>query len=123
MFKNEFFYYYVVNKIDCFCVLKFLLKQIFEQIYDQKHHNKIQQTFDKLINMYIQHIIKHVKTYIKHCSTCNFNKTKRHRPYEKLRFFNTSDILFYIINMDFIINMLITNEFDNLLIITDKFNK
>ena len=112
-----------MNKIDCFCVLKIFLKQIFEQIHDQKHYDEIQQTFDKLINVYIQHIIKHVKTYIKHCLICNFNKTKHHCPYEKLRFFNMFDILFYIINMDFIINMFIMNEFDILLIIIDKFNK
>ena len=123
MFKNKFFYYHVINKIDCFCVLKVLSKQIFKQLHDQKHHDEIQRTFNKLINVYIQHVIKHVKVYIKHCSTCNFNKTKHHRRYEKLRFFNMFDILFRIINLDFIINMFIMNEFDLLLIIIDKFNK
>ena len=123
MLKDELFYYRVMSKIDRLCVSKVFLKQIFEQIHDQKHHDEIQWTFNKFINVYIQHVIKHVKIYIKHCSTCNLNKTKRHCSYEELRFFNMSDILFHIISMNFIINMFITNEFDTLLIIIDKFSK
>ena len=123
MFKDDFFYYCAINKMDRFCISKILIKQIFKQIHNQKHHDGIQWIFDRLINVYIRHVIKHVKTYIKHCFICNFNHTKRHRPYGELRFFNTSDILFHIISMDFIINMFIAEKFDIFLIITDKLSK
>ena len=109
--------------MDCLCISKIFIKQIFKQIHDQKHYDEIQWIFDKLINVYIWHVIKRVKIYIKHCFICNFNHTKHYYSYEKFRFFNMFDILFHIINMDFIINMFVTKKFDIFLIIRNKFNK
>ena len=68
-------------------------------------------------------MIKHFKQYIKHCSKCQLNQTKRHRSYDELNFIVNSFISFYIIMMNFVMRLFLNKECNALLIITCKFIK
>lgn len=61
------------------------------------------------------------RLYIKHCSICELNQTKKHVSYEKLIFIKISIISFRTITMNFILTL--SEEFDVMLIVTFKTGK
>ena len=74
--------------------------------------------------IYIRYLSKHFQAYINYYSKCEFNQIKRYKSYENMILINKSKISFHIIIMNFIIALsLITNDFDNLFIIINKFFK
>ena len=64
---------------------------------------------------------KKIRQYVKHCSSCQLNQTKRHAIYDELISITTSSISFRIIIMNFIINLL--KNLDLVLIIICKTSK
>ena len=74
--------------------------------------------------IYMRHLSKHFQIYINHCSKCELNQIKRYKSYKNIILIDKSKIPFHIIIINFIIALsLITNDFDNLFMIINKFFK
>ena len=122
--RDQLFYYLINNEKRRLCISKIMQNEMFKLIHDQTHHEKFQRTYDRLCHsIYIRRMIKHLKQYIKHCLKCQLNQTKRHRSYDKFNSIISSFISFYIITMNFVMNLFFNKECNALLIIICKFIK
>lgn len=88
-------------------------------------HIEFDRTFNKINNSwYIRNLFKHLTNYLKHCSQCRINRTRRHKFYNNLQSILSSSILFHFIIIDFILAI---SEFyfdmNNIMSIIDKFSK
>ena len=93
-------------------------------IHDFNNHDDFHKTYDKLINfVYVKHLIKRFRVYIKHCSKCQINQTKRHFLYDSLQSIDTFVVFFHIITIDFILILSMMNDMNCVFIVTCKFNK
>ena len=84
------------------CISTIVVKDILNLIHDQ-NHSKFDKTYQQIVSSwYIQSFIKHIKFYIKHCSKCSVNQTRRHKSYDSLQSIFTSSISFHTIDIDFV---------------------
>ena len=101
-------------------------QKIFRLIHDFNNHDDFHRTYDRIINsIYIRQLIKRLHNYINYCSKCQLNQTKCYFFYKFLQSIFISSIFFYIINIDFILILSITNskKLNNVIIVTCKFIK
>ena len=69
---------------------------------------------------YFKHLIKRFKRYIFYYFKYQLNQTKRHAFYENLK----SNLSFFLIIINFILRFsFFENEFNIIIILTNKFNK
>ncbi len=95
--------YHVKNK-KRLCISFNCEKDVFELAHDQNNHSEHHRIYIKLIDQfYILKLSRKIRTYIKHCSTCELNQTKRHSSYEELILIFNEQISFQIIVMNFIL--------------------
>ena len=114
--------YHVKKIIHRLCIPKFCEKVIFEIAHDHNNHANYHRIYQRLINtIFISKLIRKVRLYVKHCSVCELNQTKKYAFYEKLIFITTSTILFQTIAMNFIVNL--SKKFDSILTVTCKISK
>ena len=113
-----------------------------ELVYVLKHQQKniIQMYHDKLLRehcgvhkmikaifwlYYFLHMRKKVQDYVNKCDLCHKIKSARHKPYEEMRTVLTSDWLWVLIVMNFIVKLSPSKKplteviYDSILIIVD----
>ena len=114
--------YYINKKRLRLCIFKSVKKEIFHMIHDDNHRFNIHQCFTKISKtMFISRLLKKICIYIKHCSACQMNQTKRHKSYNKLMSIFTEFQSFHTIIMNFIVDFF--DKYNCLFIIIDKFNR
>ena len=117
---NDFIYHVKNNKR--FCILASCEKAIFELTHDKNNHAEYHRIYQQLIiTVFMFKLSKKIRQYVKHCSSCQLNQTKRHAIYDELISIATSSIFFRIIIMNFIINL--SENFNSVLIIICKTSK
>ena len=106
------------------CIFANAIKNILSMTHDNKHL-KFDRTYEKLISVwYIRNFAKHLKSYLKHCSFCKINRTKRHKLYESLQFILSSSISFHTITINFVLVLsVISTDMNNIMSVTCKFSK
>ena len=73
---------------------------------------------------YIRGFTINLKIYLKHCSECQVNQTKRHKTYETFQSIEISSISFHIVTMNFILVFSkIKKNFNCVMFVTCKFFK
>ena len=114
--------YYIDEKYLRLCIFKSLKKKIFHMIHDDNHHFNTHRCFTKISKtMFIPQLLKKIYTYIKHCSACQMNQTKRHKSYDELMSVFIESQSFHTIIMNFIVDFF--DKYNCLLIIIDKFSR
>ena len=124
---NDLIYYIDdVNEYECLCISACLEKKIFELTHDQQHHSEFHCTYDWIFSsLFLWHLIRQLKRYIFYCSEYQVNQMKHYSLYGLLQFILMLSISFHIIIMNFVLALLLTDseQFNNFLIVTDKFTK
>ena len=106
------------------CISESLVQDILQTTYESSHSG-----FDKIYqnvvsSYYIKNLSTHIKRYLKHCSKCDTNQTKRHKSYDFLQLILSSSTSFHIIIIDFV--LIISSfhiEMNNIMTVTCKFSK
>ena len=113
---------YHVENIKRLCISVSCEQAVFELAHDQNNHAERYWTYHVLMTtVFIYRFSRKFRQYIKHCSSYEFNQTKRHSTYGKLMFIKKSTILFCTIAMNFILTLL--EELDAMLTVTCKASK
>jgi hypothetical protein len=103
------------------CILSNCEINVFQLAHDQNNHSRHNKVYAKLIDqVYISKLLRKIRQYIKHCSTCERNQTKRHSFYEELVSMN-ENISFRTLTMNFI--SALSNDMNTALIVTCKASK
>ena len=118
--KNDLIYHVKDNKR--LCILASCEKAVFELTHNENNYAEYHWTYQQLIiTIFMFKLSKKIRQYVKYCSSCQLNQTKRHAIYDELISIATSSIFFRIIIMNFIINL--SKNFDSVLIIICKTSK
>ena len=123
--QNELIYH-VKNDKKRLCILTSMKKIMLKTAHDNYNHAKHHRAYVKLSEtIYIHKLLRKLIIYIRHCSACQLNQTRRHKQYKKLMLIITSFISFYTIIMNFVLSLFITNlmNYDCVFNITNKFFK
>ena len=106
------------------CIFANAIKNILSMTHDNEHL-EFDRTYEKLISVwYIRNFAKHLKSYLKHCSACKINRTKKHKLYESLQFILSSSIFFHTITINFVLVLSMTfTSMNNIMSVTCKFSK
>ena len=106
------------------CISTSLKQKIFRMTHDLNNYDDFHKIYDKLVNfVYVKHLVKRLRVYIKHCSQCQINQTKRHFFYDSLQSIDIFVVFFHIIAINFILTLSIMNDINCAFIVTCKFNK
>ena len=108
------------------CVSQSMIKEILIMTHDDfNEHIDFDRTYQKIINSwYIRDLFKHLTNYLKHCSQCSVNRTRRHRFYDNLQLIFSSSISFHIIFIDFVLALSNSHiEMNIIMFVIDKFSK
>ena len=88
------------------CIFQSTIQNIVVAAHDDSHSNFV-RCYDKItISYYIRDLFKYLRDFLKHCFKCQTYQTRRHKLYDSLQFIFTSNILFHIIIIDFILTLL-----------------
>ena len=118
--KNDLIYHVKNNKR--LCISASCKRAVFELTHDENNHAEYHRVYQQLIiTIFMFKLSKKIRQYVKHCSSCQLNQTKRHAIYDELISITTSSISFRIIVMNFIMNL--SENFDSILIIICKTSK
>ena len=106
------------------CISATFVKVIIEIAHDS-NHSEFDRTYQIIVSFYyIKSLSIHLKNYLKHCSKCTINQTRRHKSYEVLQSILFSFISFHIITIDFVLVMSLSHtSMNNVMTITCKFFK
>ena len=106
------------------CISASFVKVIIEITHDS-NHSEFDRTYQIIVSFYyIKNLSSHIKNYLKHCSKCTINQTKRHKSYEVLQSILSLFVSFHIITIDFVLVMsLFHTDMNNVMTITCKFFK
>ena len=86
-----------------FYVSKNCQRDVFQMTHDDNFHVDYHRTYRKLMKtIYISIILRKLRLYLRHCSLCQFNQTKRYSFYDELTLIFTSSLSFHTIIMNFI---------------------
>ena len=87
------------------CISKSFVKNILHIAHDVNHAD-FDRTYLNVISFYyIKSLFTKVNQYLKHCSKCVVNQTKRHKSYDSLQSIFSSSISFHTITIDFVLVM------------------
>ena len=130
--KNELIFrfddYIIDNHVYEFhriCIFQSTIQNIFVVAHDDNHSNFV-RCYDKItIFYYIRDLFKYLKDFFKHCFKCQTYQTRRHKFYDSLQSIFTSNILFHIITIDFILTLSRSriDQFDCVMSINCKYFK
>ena len=107
------------------CISQSAIQNILVVAHDDSHSNYA-RCYDKIaISYYIRELFKYLKNFLKHCSKCQTYQTRRHKFYDSLQSIFTSNILFHIIIIDFILILSKSrvDQFDCVMSISCKYFK
>ena len=97
-------------------------KNIFQLTYNVNVYVNIHRNYNRIINIvFIFKIFDNLQRYIKHCFNCQLSQTIQHKLYNKLISIISSSQSFYIIIINFIVNLL--SELNVIFTITNKFSR
>jgi hypothetical protein len=92
--------------------------------HDNNHHYEFHRAYARVSSsFYIRHMFKRLRRYIHHCKTCLEDQIKRHSSYKELNLIRTMILSFHTIIIDFIVALSSSQDFDVILITTNKFFK
>ena len=102
--------------------------EIFKLAYDKIKHFNYVRTHERFIEkLYIFNIITKFYKFIRHCSHYQLNQISRHKLYNFLQSIFSSIKSFHILIIDFILtfskSLSLSNEYNYILLIIDKFFK
>ena len=123
--QNELIYH-VKNDKKRLYISTSMKKMMLKTAHDDCNHAKHHRAYVKLSKtIYIHKLSRKLIIYIRHCSACQLNQTRKHKQYEKLMSIITLFISFHIIIMNFVLSLFITNfiNYDCVLNVTNKFFK
>ena len=121
--KKNGLLFFVDQEKEQLCLSKSVEKKMFSITHNNHQHINYHQVYFWISDLYISKLSMKLKNYIKHCCLCQLNQTKWHVLYDQLKLIIFSTILFHTVMMNFIVVMSEVNEYDALLMITDKFSK
>ena len=112
---------FVLNRM---CIFAFLVNEILHMIHNEDHF-EFDRTYERVIcSWYIRDLIDRFKQFLKHCSKCNINRTKRHKSFDNLQSILFSSISFHTLIIDFVLTLSKSRiDLNVLMSITCKFNK
>ena len=85
------------------CVSTFFVNDILHMIHNENHF-EFDRIYEKIIcSWYIRDLISRLKKFLKHCSKCNVNRTKRHKSFDSLQSILFSSISFHTLIIDFVL--------------------
>ena len=114
--------YYVKNDQFRLCISKNCIHDVLKLAHDDNFHVDHHRAYDRLKTIYIRRLFRRLINYIRHCSSCQLNQTKRHKLYEKLTSISTFNMPYHTISIDFVLALFKQNhEFDCLMFVIDKF--
>jgi hypothetical protein len=88
------------------------------------NHSNIRRSYDFVKRLYYWSEMKNfIDRYVRNCYTCKRSKAFRDRYAELLNFFSISNKSWTNITMNFVIELLISHEFNVILMIIDRFTK
>ena len=108
-----------------FCISQSIIQNILVVAYDNNHSN-FARCYNKIATFYyIRDLFKYLKNYFKHCFKYQTYQTRRHKSYDSLQFILTSNILFHIIIIDFILTLSKSrvDQFDCVMFVNCKYFK
>ena len=121
------FIYYVSDDNDSknrLCISASIKKKVFRIAHNLNSYEDFYRIYDRFVNlMFVKHLTKRFRVYIEHCLKCQFHQTKRHSLYELLQSINTLTIFFHTVIIDFILALLLIDEYDCVMTVTCKFIK
>ena len=106
------------------CISKSLIQNILQTIHESSH-SEFDRIYQNVVFFYyIKNLFTHIKRYLKHCSKCDTNQTKRHKSYDFLQFILSSFTSFHIIIIDLMLIISTSHiEINNIMTVTCKFSK
>lgn len=118
-------YYKSIKKGYCLCIFSNLYQDVFIIAHNSLSHLSYARTHKWLMNnLYLSNLLKHLHDYIHHCQQCQLMQTSQHLSYELMQLILTSLQSFHVIIIDFILTLLLSSEeFNSVMLITDKFSK
>ena len=119
---NDNFIYYIKNNVRWLCISTLLKKNIFQLTYNVNVHVDIHRSYNWVMNIvFIFKFFNKLCCYIKHCFNCQLSQTIQHKFYNELMSIISSLQLFYIIIMNFIVDLF--DELNVIFTITNKFSR
>jgi hypothetical protein len=128
LLKNELLFHKNKRRL---CIFLNCEIDVFKLAHDQNNHAEHNRTYTRLVDtVYISKLSRKLRQYIKHCSACELNQTKRHATYDEMILIAFSKISFRTLTMNFIMTLseeqnttlfVICKTFKKVTIILDKF--
>lgn len=106
------------------CISKTVIKDILDTAHDS-NHGGFARCYERVASSYhVKNLANHFREYLRHCSACQVNQTRRHKPYDSLQPVLSSSISFHILTLDFVLALLKSRTgLDCMKSVTDKFSK
>jgi hypothetical protein len=106
------------------CIPQKLRQQIFELVHDAYGHSGLHRSYRLLVdNFFLPHAKDALHRYILGCPACARSRPRNHKPYGKLQPLPTPAAPFEVLCLDFVTGLPLSNHFNAILIVTDKFSK
>ena len=101
---DDLIYYVKDNNSSRLCVFVNFEQNVMKLIHDENSHVEHHRIYVRIVKfVYIRHLSRKLTVYIRHCSFCQLNQTKRHQSYDELMSLSTSCQSFHTIVMNFIL--------------------
>jgi hypothetical protein len=105
------------------CISSIIIKNILNIVHDSEHFDFV-KCYDIIsFFWYIHELTKHLRQYLRHCFKCQVFQIRKHKSYDSLQSIFTSDVLFHIITIDFILALSDIDKHDCAMFVICKFSK
>jgi hypothetical protein len=105
------------------CISSIIIKNILNIAHDSEHFD-FAKCYDIIsFFWYIHELTKHLRQYLRHCLKCQVFQIRRHKFYDSLQSVFTSNVLFHIITIDFILALSDIDKHDCAMFVICKFSK
>ena len=119
--RDDLVYYFDKESCLRLYISRSVEEDIFKTIYNNNYYSGYYCCLIRINKtLFISRALNKIRIYVKYCSVCQINQTKRYRLYNKLIPIFTESISFYTIAIDYIIELF--GKYNCLLTITDKFS-
>ena len=119
--SNDFMYNISIE-VKRLCISLTVKQKVYRLIHDDAAHADIHRCYNRLAEiLYISRLSRKLRRYIKHCSNCQLSQTKRHRSYDELVFIKSLPYSFYIIVINFILDL--SEKMNVIFTVIDKFSR
>ena len=87
------------------CISAFFVNDILHIIHNESHF-EFDRTYEKIIcSWYFRDLTDRFRHFLKHCSKCNVNRTKKHKFFDNLQSILFSSIFFHTLKIDFVLTL------------------